>query len=56
MRKRHSGWARRLAHRLRVIEARQSPFPKAKGHQDHAYNPEAEARRRDQDLFAGRRP
>ena len=55
MRKRHSGWARRLAHRLRVIEARQSPFTKPKGQQDHAYNPEAEARRRDEDLLRRKR-
>ena len=56
MRKRYSGWARKLARRLRALEARESPFTKSKARQNHAYNPEAEARRRDEDLLARRRP
>ena len=55
MRKRHSGWARRLAHRLRALEARESPFGKPKARQDHAYDAIAEARRRDEDLLRRKR-
>ena len=55
MRKRHGGWARRFARRLRAIEARESPFAKPRARQDHAYDPVAEGRRRDEDLLRRKR-
>ena len=55
MKKRHAGWARRFARRLRAIEARESPFTRSKARQDHGYDPVAEGRRRDEDLLGRKR-
>ena len=55
MRKRHCGWARRFARRLRALEAQQVAFTRPKPRQDHAYDPVAEGRRRDEDLLRRKR-
>lgn len=52
MRKRHAGYLRRLARRLHAIAARREGRGMFKARQERPYNPEAEARRRDADLFS----